>query len=69
MVSREVREGENRVGFEIADLSTGGKGWLAQVSAESGPPIGRYRVNLEDLEEIRVTAVLYAMKNCIIRSH
>ena len=29
MVSREVRENEARIGFEIQDLKTGEKGWLA----------------------------------------
>ena len=30
MISREVREGGVRVGFEILDLSSGKRGWLAQ---------------------------------------
>ena len=53
MVSREVRVGRDRVGFEILDLNTGRKGWLAHVAQKQGPQVGRYRVNLEDLEEHR----------------
>ncbi len=57
MVSREVREGGRRVGFEIIDLATGRKGWLAHVDQPTGPRLGRYRVNLADLEGVGVRAI------------
>jgi nucleoside-triphosphatase len=60
MVSREVRVGSGRVGFEILDLHTGGKGWLAHVAQEQGPKVGRYRVNLGDLDSIGVEAITNA---------
>lgn len=61
MVSREVRVGAGRVGFEILDLKTGRKGWLARVGQKRGPQVGWYRVNLEDLESIGVGAIAAAV--------
>lgn len=60
MVSREVRTGGTRVGFEILDLSGRRKGWLAHVNQKRGPRIGRYRVNLEDLDSIGADAIANA---------
>jgi nucleoside-triphosphatase len=61
MLSREVRIGGVRVGFEILDLITGRKGWLAHVTQKQGPQVGRYRVNLADLESIGVEAITNAV--------
>jgi nucleoside-triphosphatase len=61
MVSREVRVGSGRVGFEILDLNTGRKGWLAHVAQKQGPQVGRYRVNIGDLEGIGVGAITNAV--------
>lgn len=63
MVSREVRKCGARVGFEILDLSSSRKGWLAHVNQKYGPRIGKYRVNLEDLDSIGAEAVANAVKN------
>jgi len=60
MVSREVRDGGVRVGFEISDLASGRKGWLAHVAQQEGPQIGKYRVNLKDLVEVGVNAINWA---------
>jgi len=57
MLSREVRSGGARVGFEVLDLSSDRRGWLAHVNQPSGPQVGRYRVNLEDLNSIGVEAI------------
>lgn len=62
MISREVREQGTRVGFEILDLYTGQKGWLAHVKQPSGPQVGKYRVNLDDLKKIGVNSILNAIK-------
>ena len=66
MVCREVREAGVRVGFEILDLSTGARGWLAHVNQPTGPKIGKYHVNVTDLEVIGVGAVLDAVQNADI---
>jgi nucleoside-triphosphatase len=63
MICRDVREGGLRVGFEVMDLSTGTRGWLAHTSQPVGPKVGKYRVNLIDLDVIGVGAILYAIKN------
>jgi nucleoside-triphosphatase len=64
MISREGREGGVRVGFEIFDLTREKQGWLAHINQKAGPQVGKYRVNLEDLENIGAQAVNYAMENC-----
>lgn len=61
MLSREVRSCGTRVGFEILDLSSGERGWLAHVNQPSGPRVGKYRVNLEDLDSVGVAAILRAV--------
>ena len=64
MISREVRESGVRVGFEIVDLGSEKRGWLAHVNQKVGPQVGKYRVNLEDLENIGAQAIEYATENC-----
>jgi nucleoside-triphosphatase len=64
MISREVREGGTRVGFEIHDLNSGRRGWLAHVNQKSGPQIGKYHVNIENLNTIGAEAILAAVENC-----
>ncbi len=63
MISREVREGGVRVGFEIMDFSTGQRGWLAHVNQPAGPKVSKYRVNLTDLGAIGVGSILDAIRN------
>ncbi len=63
MISREVREGGVRVGFEIMDFSTGQRGWLAHVNQPRGPKISKYRVNLTDLDAVGVSSILDAVRN------
>ncbi len=48
----EHREGGERVGFELRDLTSGRTGELSSVSSRFGPKVGRYRVNLTDLAKI-----------------
>jgi nucleoside-triphosphatase len=65
MISREVRLYGTRVGFEILDLADSDKhGWLAHVNQKTGPQVGKYRVNLEDLNNVGVEAVLKAVREC-----
>ena len=63
MISREVREGGVRVGFEIMDFSTGQRGWLAHINQPTGPKISKYRVNLTDLDAIGVSSILDATRS------
>ena len=64
MISREAKEGNVRVGFEIIDLADGKHGWLAHVNQKDGPQVGKYHVNLRDLEEIGVKAIVDAAEKC-----
>ncbi len=57
IITREVREGDQRIGFKISDLSSGAEGWLARVGDSVGPRIGKYSVVSEDLERIGVSAL------------
>jgi len=63
MVSREVRKSGVRVGFEISDLGTGRKGWLAHVNQPTGPQVSKYRVNLNDINVIGAISILNAVEN------
>ena len=63
MISRELRVGGSRVGFELLDLKTGRKGWLAHVTQKQGPQVGRYRVNLADLDGIGAEAITNAVRD------
>jgi nucleoside-triphosphatase len=64
MLSREVREEGVRVGFEIIDLSSDERGWLAHVNQKTGPQVGKYRVNLADLENVGAKAIVDAVEDC-----
>ncbi len=60
MISRESREGSVRVGFEIIDLTNGKHGWLAHINQTNGPQVGKYHINLQDLDNIGVQAITEA---------
>lgn len=62
MISREVRSCGARVGFEILDLGSSRRGWLAHINQKSGPQVGRYRVNMEDLDGIGAEAIVRAVE-------
>jgi nucleoside-triphosphatase len=64
MTSREARENRNRVGFEILDLNSGTTGWLAHVNQQTGPQVGKYRVNREHLDLVGAKAIADALENC-----
>lgn len=63
MISREIRSGGTRIGFEILDLADNSKrGWLAHINQKTGPQVGKYRVNLKDLDCVGVEAILKAVR-------
>ncbi len=61
MISRDVRSNGVRVGFEVEDFRTGTKGWLAHKNLFKGPRIGKYFVNISDLDNVGVRAIMNAM--------
>ncbi|MEM2119133.1 MAG: NTPase [Candidatus Bathyarchaeia archaeon] len=62
MISREVRERGVRVGFELLDLNSGNRCWLAHVKQPDGPRIGKYRVNLRGFEKMGVSSIVEAVE-------
>lgn len=64
MISRETREGDLRVGFEIIDLTNSKRGWLAHANQKTGPRVGKYHVNIEDLNGVGTRAIAEAVENC-----
>ncbi len=65
MTSADIREKGERIGFEIRDIATGKQGILAHKQG-SGPRVGSYHVNLDDLNNIGVAAIKNAMSSELI---
>ena len=66
MISQEAREDGMRVGFEITDLTSGGHGWLAHVNQKTGPQVGKYRVNIGDIDRVGAKAISEATEKCAV---
>ena len=62
MICCEIRKAKSRVGFELLDLSSKKRGLLAHINQLKGPRIGKYFVNLRDLENLGVASILTAIK-------
>lgn len=62
VLARDKRFKDRRIGFELLDLASGGTGMLAD-EAGSGPQLGKYRVHLNDLDNIGAQAIENAV-NC-----
>lgn len=61
-ISREVRDKGLRIGFEVIDLTSGRRGWLARVGMNKDKPrVGKYTVCLGDFEEVGVSALRDAL--------
>ncbi len=65
MISAEIREKGERVGFEVKDLVTGKQGILAHKKG-AGPWVGSYHVNISDLNGIGAAAIKNAMSTELI---
>jgi len=63
----ELREGGRRQGFKIITLD-GKEGILSHVNLKGPPRVSSYGVNLKDLEEIGVAALLQAVtrEQCVV---
>jgi nucleoside-triphosphatase len=59
--SEEIREGGRRVGFAIKTLE-GERGVLAHVNVKNGPQVGRYTVNIQDIDQIIVPSLKIALE-------
>ncbi len=62
MLTSDIHEGGRRVGFSIEDISTNEKGILAHVQLhQHGPTVGKYTVNLTDLDAIGAHSINNAL--------
>ncbi|MEA3356735.1 MAG: NTPase [Candidatus Bipolaricaulota bacterium] len=57
MVTKQITKCGRRVGFAVIDIASNREGVLAHMHRKTGPRIGRYRVNLKDLEQIGIAAI------------
>ncbi|MBC7222507.1 NTPase [Candidatus Bipolaricaulota bacterium] len=57
MITEEIRKCGYRVGFLLRDVATGKEGLLAHRHHCTGPEFGKYRICLQDLEEIGAAAI------------
>jgi nucleoside-triphosphatase len=66
MITEPITKKNRRVGFYILDWVTKEKDVLAHVDFDSKVIVGRYKVNIEALERIGVSAIENAGENCDI---
>ncbi len=64
-LTRELRQRNRRVGFEIQTLG-GSRATLAHVDHPGEPRISRYGVNLAELEQVGVSAIERAMQEGVM---
>ena len=57
LVSPEMRDAEERVGFRIVDLATGENAVMAHVDHEEGPRVGKYTVDVDAVDRITIQAL------------
>lgn len=60
--SSEIRKSGRRVGFSIETVE-GQRGILAHVNLEDGPRVGKYYVNVADIDQIAVPALRDALES------
>jgi len=63
VTSKEIRKGGSRAGFSIEDFITHKDGVLADVRSSNGPHVGKYTVNIRDLDEIGAGAIQRAIES------
>lgn len=63
IITEEFRERGFRKGFKIIDIGSNKTGILASVNLTNGPRVGKYIVNLIDLDNIGVKAIENAARN------
>ncbi len=56
VLARDKRIKDRRAGFELLDLGSGRTGMLADETG-TGPQLGKYRVRLDDLDQIGAKAI------------
>jgi nucleoside-triphosphatase THEP1 len=62
----EIREKNRRIGFWVLDINKGKKEILAHIDIRSNFKVSKYGVDINSFDELAVTAIDYAIKNCDI---
>jgi Predicted nucleotide kinase len=62
MYCPEIRENSRRTGFNIVDIASLRKGILASINNTKGPSVGRYGINLDEINDVGVLALKNALK-------
>ena len=65
VLARDKRIKDRRAGFELLDLGSGHTGMLADETG-TGPQLGKYRVRLDDLDQIGAKAIEDALEADLI---
>ncbi len=60
----DIRQDGKRRGFKLLDIKSGEEGILAHVDIEKGPRVGKYRVNMDDLEEFTRSTLTEISDGC-----
>jgi nucleoside-triphosphatase len=64
-LTRELREGRGRVGFEIESFD-GERALLAHVSLPGPPRVGRYGVDLDAFDRVALPAIGRTAADCVV---
>ncbi|MCW1301395.1 MAG: NTPase [Candidatus Nanoarchaeia archaeon] len=56
-VTREIREGRKRIGFEVEDIQGGTRGVLAHMNLRTSVKVSKYFVNVEEFERVGIRAI------------
>ena len=65
VLARDKRYKDRRIGFELLDLGSAATGMLADETGD-GPQLGKYRVHLDDLDQIGAHAVESTLNSDLI---
>jgi nucleoside-triphosphatase len=65
VLARDKRYKDRRIGFELLDLGSGATGMLADETGD-GPQLGKYRVRLDDLDQVGAKAIESALNSDLI---
>ncbi|MBC7128860.1 MAG: NTPase [Thermoplasmatales archaeon] len=63
MITKEIEENGERVGFKIIDLMTKEERIFAHVDIDSSYRVGKYKINLKALDEFGIPAIERAIKD------
>ena len=64
--TKEIRSRNIRKGFMIRDIWSGREAIMASTDFEKGPKIGRYRIDINALVEVGVTAIQTAIEEAVV---